>query len=101
MASPLWTIADRDAVKAAYLALATGKRAIKVSFTGAGAASRDVEYQAADMPALLDLLAVIQRAVGGAAPFRLAGSRKGLSAGTPGGSSRFGDVFGDTTGDDQ
>lgn len=92
-AAPLWTIADRDAVKAAVMDLATGKRAVKVSY--AGPPARDVEYTAADLGVLERLLFTINAAVSGAPAVRLAASRKGLNNGLTGGTDPFGgDPFG-------
>lgn len=77
--TPLWTIADRDAVKAAVIDLATGKRKAKVVY--AGPPSREVDYTPADLPQLRLLLAEIDAAVrgtAGAPRFRRAGFSKGF-----------------------
>jgi hypothetical protein len=50
-----WTTADRDAVKAAIVALATGARTVTVTV-----ADRTVSYQAADLTALREVLAMIE-----------------------------------------
>jgi len=75
--TPLWTVADRDAVKAAVIDLATGKRKARVVY--AGPPSREVDYTPADLPQLRLLLAEIDAAVRGTAPrFRRAGFSKGF-----------------------
>ena len=50
-----WTTADRDAVKAAIVALATGSRTVTVAL-----ADRTVTYQSADLAALREVLAMIE-----------------------------------------
>jgi len=82
---PLWTTADRDALKAAVIALATGKRAVTVSFSSGGGASRSTEYGQADLPQLRSLLAEVNAAVNDAPRSRSAGYDKGFDT-TSGGS---------------
>ena len=50
-----WTTTDRDAIKAAILALATGARTATVAF-----GDRTVSYQPAQLPELTKLLNVIE-----------------------------------------
>lgn len=50
-----WTTADRDAVKAAIVALATGARTVSVTL-----ADRTVTYQQADLEELRQILAMIE-----------------------------------------
>lgn len=71
-----WTLAERDQIKAAVLALATGKRAVTISY--AGPPARSVDYGIADLEDLRALLAEAERDVGGGATYRLAATRKGL-----------------------
>lgn len=78
MADSIWTAADRDAIKAAVLDLATGKRTVTVSY--AGPPARSVTYGIADLPALEALLAKVNAAVTGGATYRLGATRKGLGA---------------------
>jgi hypothetical protein len=71
-----WTQADADAVRAAIVDLATGKRVVVVSY--AGPPQRSVEYGTVDLPALRELLAVIERSVSGTTTFRRVKFSKGF-----------------------
>lgn len=73
--APLWTLADRDQVKAAVLALAGGARAVTVSYANTG---RSITYHQTDLKQLRDLLAEINREVNGAPTSRLAAFSKGF-----------------------
>lgn len=86
-----WSQSDLDQVKAAVLALATGTRAVSVSYTGPPA--RSVSYGIVDLAALRALLAEMQREIGGGTTYRLGATRKGLG-GPTGGSGGTGGGFG-------
>lgn len=91
MATPLYTLEQLQTLSAAC---AAGVLTVRYE----GPPAREVTYQSLD--AMRRQLAAMRRELDPQAPFRLAGSRKGLSAGIPGGPGRFGDVFGDPTGDE-
>lgn len=73
-----WTQQEVDQVRAAILALATGQRAVTVTY--AGPPSRSVTYHTTDLAALRTLLAEMQGSVSAAAgsSYRLATTRKGV-----------------------
>lgn len=74
--SMAWTQQDADAVRAAVVDLAIGKRVAKVVY--AGPPSREVDYVAADLPALRALLADMNRSLTTGPTYRLASTKKGL-----------------------
>lgn len=74
--SMAWTQADADAVQAAVVDLAIGKRVAKVIY--AGPPSREVDYVATDLPSLRALLAEINRSLTTGPTYRLASTKKGL-----------------------
>jgi hypothetical protein len=71
-----WTQADADAVRAAIVALATGKRVVTVEY--AGPPQRSVTYAAAQLPELQDLLGQMTASLNTAPGYRIAVTRKGL-----------------------
>ena len=73
----IWTVEDRDAVAAAVVKLATGKRAVSVAFNGGGE-QRSVSYQMSQLGELRALLAEMNRALGGGTAYRLGATLKGL-----------------------
>jgi hypothetical protein len=75
----IWTVEDRDAVAAAIVKLATGKRAVTVSFNGGGE-QRSATYQMAQLPELRSLLADINRQLGSGPNYRLVATRTGLGS---------------------
>lgn len=68
-----WSQADIDAVRAAVVALATGKRTVSLSYAG-----RSVTYGTADLPDLEELLAKMERSASSSPMYRLAKTSKGL-----------------------
>lgn len=70
-----YTAADRDAVKAALLALATGERTVTIAY-----ADRTETYQPADVAQLQAILAMIETDLGATTRVRqwLASGSKGL-----------------------
>lgn len=74
----IWTAEDATAVADAVRKLATGARVVTVSF--AGPPARSVTYQMVQLQELRDLLAEINRSVGGGATYRLGATRKALGA---------------------
>lgn len=70
-----WTQADADAVKAAIVELATGKRTVSISFTGMGRAQT---FGIVQLPELEALLTRIERSLSGAPGYWLAITRTGL-----------------------
>lgn len=81
MADTIWTTADRDAVKAAILEFALGKRVVSVTYSPPGAPQRTVTYTGPQgLADLRSLLADMNRELGGGATYRLASTRKGLGA---------------------
>ena len=75
----IWTVEDRDAVAAAIVKLATGKRAVTVSFNG-GNEQRSVTYQMSDLAELRALLAEMNRALIPGSTYTLGATRRGLGA---------------------
>lgn len=74
-----WTQADADAVRAAIVELATGKRKVSFSLGLGGGSQRTVSYAIAQLPELEALLARIERSLTSAAPsYWLAITRTGL-----------------------
>lgn len=73
-----WAQEDVDAVKAAIIALVSGKRAVSVSFTGPPA--RTVSYQAVELDKLRAILAEMERSVSGAPRFSRFAFSKGFDA---------------------
>lgn len=71
-----WTQAEADQVRAAILALASGTRAVQVSY--AGPPARSVSYGIADLAELRALLAEMERTASGAPAFRRASFSKGF-----------------------
>jgi hypothetical protein len=74
-----WTEADRDALKAAILKLASGEAVTTVSYTGPPA--RSVTYQAMNLTEMRALLAEVQANLNtqaGGKPYRFAATRKGF-----------------------
>lgn len=75
-----WTVDDRDRIKAAVLALATGERVVTVNYSGPPA--RSVTYYAGDLPSLRSLLAEAEADVAAAdgrrTTVRYASLRKGF-----------------------
>ena len=63
-----WTAGELAQVRAAVLALATGTRVVTVSY--AGPPARSVTYGAADLAALRELLAEMERSANGKPSFR-------------------------------
>lgn len=76
----LWTVEDRDRIKAAVLELATGARVVTVNYSGPP--SRSVTYHTADLPQLRSLLAEaeadVASASGGRTVVRYASLKKGF-----------------------
>lgn len=83
-----WIPADADAVRAAILKFAIGKRVVSVLF--AGPPQRSVTYQMAQLDELRALLAQITRELGGGATYRLGATRTGLDRGPVGGTGNGG-----------
>jgi gpW len=81
MATTIWTVEDRDLVAAAVVKLATGKRAVTVSFNGGGE-QRSVTYQMSQLSELRALLAEMNRGLGAGATYRLGATRNGLGGPT-------------------
>lgn len=79
MAETIWTLEDRDELKAAIKKLAIGKRAVTVSFNGGGE-QRSVTYQMTQLAEMRSLLAEMNRQLGAGASYRLGATRKGLGA---------------------
>jgi hypothetical protein len=73
-----WTQSDADQVRAAILALATGKRVYTVEY--AGPPQRSVTYQAAQLDELRELLAVMERQVAGKTTYRRVAFKKGFDS---------------------
>lgn len=73
-----WTQADVDAVKAAIVDLASGKRVVTVSY--AGPPARSVTYGAADLEALRNLHSEMERSVSGKTRFRRVAFSKGFGS---------------------
>lgn len=71
-----WTKNELDQVRAAVMALATGARAVSVSY--AGPPARTVSYGTVQLPELRALLADMERSQGDSPTYRLASTRKGL-----------------------
>lgn len=71
-----WTQEEIAQVRAAVLALATGTRAVSVSY--AGPPARSVSYGTVDLPNLRAMLADMERSAGSNPTYRLAATRKGL-----------------------
>lgn len=61
----MWTAEDRDRLKAAVLALATGQQVVTVNYSGPPA--RSVTYNAPDLTKVRELLAQVEAAVASAA----------------------------------
>lgn len=78
-----WTADDAIAVRDAIRKLATGSRAVTVSFTESGV-SRSVTYQMTQLKELRDLLAEINRAIGAGTAYRLGAVNNGLGGPTGG-----------------
>lgn len=74
--SMAWTQAEADQVRAAILELATGTRVVTVSY--AGPPARSVQYAAADLPTLRELLAEMERSATGATTYRRVSFSKGF-----------------------
>jgi len=73
-----FTQADADAVQAAIVELATGKRVVSITF--AGPPQRSETFQMVQINELNELLAKINRQLSPGGTYRLAATRKGLGA---------------------
>lgn len=73
-----FTQADADAVRAAIVELAIGKRTVSISFAGPPARSRT--FALVELDDLRSMLADIERQLGNGASYRLASTRKGLGS---------------------
>lgn len=71
-----WTQTDADAVRAAIVALASGTRAVTVSY--AGPPARSVTYGTAQLDELRSLLSEMDRAVSASPKFRRIAFSKGF-----------------------
>lgn len=78
-----WTADDATAIRDAIRKLATGSRAVTVSFSESGV-SRSVTYQMTQISELRDLLAEINRAIGAGPTYRLGAVNNGLGGPTGG-----------------
>ncbi len=73
-----WTQADADQVRAAIVALASGTRAVSVSY--AGPPARSVTYGAANLGELRALLSEMERTATGAPTYRRVSFSKGFGS---------------------
>ncbi len=73
-----WTEAERDQVKAAILALASGTRKASVSYTSGAAGGRTVSYVPAQLDELRSLLAEMEASATAAPRFRRVAFSKGF-----------------------
>jgi hypothetical protein len=73
-----WSQVEVDAVRAAIVALATGTRAVSISY--AGPPARSVTYSDAQLGDLRALLSEMERSAGGSPKFRRVAFNKGFDS---------------------